>query len=148
MNKSLIINKNIINFANNVSTDQLSKLYIINHTNDDFVYKFLVKDNKLCHILPPNGIIEKNNSKEIKINITPDAINNINKIIIYSLNTKYINIKDTKDIWTIYKHLIEKYTIEVKYENQNNNYYKFCIYLYIIVFIILVMFLIGVYYLF
>ena len=148
MNNSLIINKNIIHFANNISSDQTSKISIINHTNDDFIYKFLVKDNKLCHISPPNGIIEKNNSKEIKINITPDAINNINKIIIHAINIKYINIKETTDIWTIYKHLIEKYTIDIQYNKQNNSSCKFFTYLYIIIFILIVMFLIGVYYYF
>ena len=145
MNNSLIFNKNIINFANNISIDQTSKIYLINHTNDDFAYKFLVKDNKLCHISPPNGVIEKNTSKEIKINIIPDAINNINKIIIYAINMKYINIKDTKDIWTIYKHLIEKYTINIQYYEQNKSSCKFFIYLYIIIFILMVIFLIGVY---
>lgn len=148
MNNSLIINKNIINFANNISTDQTIKICIINHSNDEFVYKFLVKDNKLCHISPPNGIIKKNNSKDIKINIIPDAINNINKIIMYALNIKYINIKDTKDVWTTYKHLIEKYTIDVQYYKQNKSSYKYFIYLYIIIFMIIIIFSIGICYFF
>jgi len=147
MNNSLIINKNIINFANNVSTNQTTKICIINHSNEDFIYKFLVKDNKLCYITPPNGIIEKNNSKYIKINIIPDAINNINKIIMYALNIKYINIKDTKDVWTTYKHLIEKYTIDVQYNEQNNSSYKICIYLYVII-ILIILFLISICYFF
>ena len=148
MNNSLIINKNNINFASNVFTNQSTKICIINRSNEDFVYKFLVKDNKLCYITPPNGIIEKNKSKDIKINIIPDAINNINKIIMYALNIKYINIKDTKDVWSTYKHLIEKYTIDVQYHEQNNSKCKYFTYLYIIIFILIVMFLIGFYFYF
>jgi len=148
MNSSLII-KNIIEFSNNTKTNQTSKINITNTTNDDFIYKFLVINNKLCSITQPKGIIEKNTTKEIQITVLPEAINTINKIVIYTLNTKYITINNTNDIWTIYKHLIERYTIDVHYVNTNNTMYNnIFIYIYIITFILILLFLININYFF
>ena len=149
MNSSLII-KNILEFSNNTNINQTSKINITNTTNDDFIYKFLVINNKLCSITQPKGIIEKNTTKEIQITVLPEAINTINKIVIYTLNTKYITINNTNDIWTIYKHLIERYTIDVHYVNTNNTmmYNNIFIYVYIITFILILLFLININYFF
>lgn len=147
MNSSLII-KNILEFSNNTNKNQISKINITNTTNDDFIYKFLVINNKLCSITQPKGIIEKNTTKEIQITVLPEAINTINKIVIYTLNTKYITTNNTNDIWTIYKHLIERYTIDVHYVNTNNTMYNIFIYVYIIIFILILLFLINVNYFF
>ena len=65
---------NIINFYKDTNNEQTTKIYISNNTNDDFIFKFLVKDNNLCHITPPKDLIKNNETKEIKKN----------KVMIYS----------------------------------------------------------------
>lgn len=136
----LIVTNTLI--TNNLSTNQKLRLTINNHSKDDFFYKFLVekKYNKLCFISPPNGIIKRNNTKEIKINISSNAINNLDKILIYTLNTKYINEDNVSNIWTKYNYLIEKYTINVKYiEHKIKETTNSCIYLYIIIFMLFIL---------